>query len=158
MSCCIAKRLKKNGRAHLPSIPTPQSLLQMFGQEKNGGTSFNDLKFSSFNPLFSFSPLQSTHYSARAFSLQHWSAAEAPGEFTEQKKGGFRQGGPASSCRVPSLIATILFFLPPRILPLWDSPVPSFRHFLVLATGARVSGGEWSDLVGRDFWGKCLEV
>lgn len=30
LSCCIAKRLKKNGMAHFPSIPTPQSLLQVF--------------------------------------------------------------------------------------------------------------------------------
>lgn len=101
------------------------SLLQMCGQEKNVGTSFNDLKFSLFNPLLSFSPLPGTHYYSLAFGLQHWSVLEDPGEFTEPKKVYFRRGDYASSCRVPSLIAKLPFFFPQRVLTLLETVYPA---------------------------------
>lgn len=122
---------------------------------KNVGTSFNDPKFSSFNPLFSFSPLQSTHYSAQALSLQHWSVAEAPGEFTTEES--ILQT--RRLCRQPQgpfPNSPVLFFLPLRIL--WDSSVCSCRHLLVLATGGT---GEfwWREWFGEQgLLGKCLKV
>lgn len=101
------------------------SLLQMCGQDKNGGTSFNDLKFSLFNPLLSFSPLPGTHYYSLAFRLQHWPVPEDPGEFTELKKVHFRQGAYVS-CRVPSLIANLpFFFFPQRVLTLLATMYPA---------------------------------
>jgi hypothetical protein len=129
------------------------------GRKKNVGTSFNGLKFSLFNPLLSFSPLWGTHYYSLASlsALQHWPVPEDPGEFTELRKVYFRQGAFASSCRVPSLIANLPFFLPQRVLTLLAAVYPA-AHSSCSSYQLEwwVGLGGWRDL-DRDLWGSALQ-
>lgn len=61
IDCPVALQKGVRKMAHFSSIPAPHSLTvccEGFGQEKNVGTSFNDLKFSSFNILTSVCTLE----------------------------------------------------------------------------------------------------